>query len=130
MKQAVKKAAENNLDIYQQMKSVSHAYSSQRECSVQESVYHIMAEFWLRKIFPDVIYANNNLTAKCLKIILSGKEIAELPNKSTDLHERTMIDCYFDKTSLEIIEHLCFVAFLKRYQIVPKAEENDFQTEE
>ena len=44
MKQAVKEAVKNNLDNYQQMKSVAHAYSSERECSVQEPVYHIMLE--------------------------------------------------------------------------------------
>ena len=130
MKQAVKEAFENNLDNYQQMKSVAHAYSSKRECSVQESVYHIMPELWLRKMFPGVIYANSNLPEKRIKMILSEKEIAELPDDSTDLYKRNMIDHYIDKPSLEIIENLCFAEFLKLYQLVPKAEENDCQPEE
>ena len=67
MKQAVKEVFENNLDNYQQMKRVAHAYSSKRECSVQESVYHIMPELWLKKIFPGVIYANSNLPEKRIK---------------------------------------------------------------
>ena len=91
MKQAVKEALENNLDNYQQMKSVAHAYSFKRECSVQESVYHIMPELWLRKIFP-VVYANSDLPEKCLKMILSEKEIAELPDDSTNLLIATLID--------------------------------------
>ena len=53
MKQAVKEVFENNLDNYQQMKRVAHAYSSKRECSVQESVYHIMPELWLKKYFQE-----------------------------------------------------------------------------
>ena len=44
MKQAVTEAVENNLANYQQMKSAAHAYSSKRECSVQESVYQILPE--------------------------------------------------------------------------------------
>ena len=112
MKPAVKKAAENNLDNHQQMKSVAHAYSSQTERFVHKSVYHIMAEFWLRKIFRGVIYANSNLLAKPLKMILSENEVGELPHKSTDLYKRTMIDCHIDRLALEIIEHLCFVEFL------------------
>ena len=128
--QAVKEAFENNLDNYQQMKSAAHTYSSKRECSVQESVYHIMPELWLRKMFPGVIYANSNLPEKRIKMILSEKEIAELPDDSTDLYKRNMIDHYIDKPSLEIIENLCFAEFLKRYQLVPKAEENDCQAEE
>ena len=117
MKQAVKEA-------------FAHAYSSKRECSVQESVYHIMPELWIRKIFPGVIYANSNLPEKRIKMILSEKEIAELPDDSTDLYKRNMIDSYIDRPALEIIENLCFAEFLKRYQLVPKAEENDCQPEE
>ena len=41
-----------------------------------------------------------------------------------------MIDRYIDIPALEIIENLCFAEFLKRYQLVPKAEENDCQPEE
>lgn len=64
MKQAVKESAQNNLDNYQKMKNVAHAYATKRECSVQEAVYHLMPELWLRKIFPGVVYANSNLPEK------------------------------------------------------------------
>ena len=30
------------------------AYTSNKECSVQEAVYHIMSELWLQKTFPVV----------------------------------------------------------------------------
>lgn len=116
MKQAVKKGAENNLDNHQQMllKSVAHGYSSQRERFVHKSVYHTMPEFWLRKIFRGVIYANSNLLAKPLKRILSENVVGELPHESRDLYKRTMIDCHIDRLALEIIERLCFVQFLKK----------------
>ena len=113
IKQAVKEAAENNLDNYQQIKSVSHAYSSKRKCSLQESVYDIIRAKWFRKIFPGVIYANSDLPEKRLKMILSEKEIAELPDNNTDLFKRKMIDLYIDRPSFEIIEYLCFAIFLR-----------------
>ena len=43
------------------MKSVAHAYSSKRECSLQEAVYQVMLELWLRKVFPGVLYAKSNI---------------------------------------------------------------------
>ena len=60
-------------------------------------------------MFPGVIYANSNLPEKCMKMILSEKEIAELPD-----------NIYIDRPALEIIENLCFAEFLKRYQLVQK----------
>ena len=54
-------------------------------------------------------------------------EIAELPDDSKDPYKRNMIDRYIDRPTLEILRNLCFVEFWKRYQIVPKAEENDCQ---
>ena len=44
MTQAAKEASDNNLNAFERMKSISKAYSTKRECSVQEAVYHIMPE--------------------------------------------------------------------------------------
>ena len=87
-----KEAIEDNLDNYQQMTSVAPAYSSKKECSVQESVCRFMPELWLRKIFPGVIYANSNLPEKRMKMILNENEITELHDDSTDLYKRNMVD--------------------------------------
>ena len=43
------------------MKSVAHAYSSKRECSLQEAVYQVIPELWLIKVFPGVLFANSNI---------------------------------------------------------------------
>ena len=67
-----------------------------KECFVQKSVYHIMPKLWLLKIFPRVIYANSNLPEKRMKMILSEKEIAELPNDSTDLYKGNIIATLLD----------------------------------
>ena len=46
MKQAAKKAFENNMHHHDNMKTISKAYLSNRECSVHEPVYHILPEFF------------------------------------------------------------------------------------
>ena len=79
---------------------------------------------------PGVIYANSDLPEKRMKMILSEKEIAELPDNNTDLFKRKMIDLYIDRPSFEIIENLCFAIFLKCKKLIPEAEENDSQLEE
>ena len=74
-----------------------------------------MPDLWLRKIVPGVIYSNINLPEKRVKMILGEKETAELPDESTDLYRRNMIDCYIDTPALEITQNLYFAEFLKRY---------------
>ena len=64
VKQAVRDAFEKELDNYEQMKSVANAYINKNECSIQECVYHILPGQWLRKAFPDVIFANSNVLEK------------------------------------------------------------------
>ena len=61
------------------MKSVAHAYVSKRKCSLQEVVYQVMPKLWLKKVFPGVLYANGNIPKKQVRMMLSKKEIFELP---------------------------------------------------
>ena len=64
IKQAVKEALSGNKLHYEKMKAIARPYATERECSVQEAVYLFMAELWLRKIFPKVIFLNSNLPGK------------------------------------------------------------------
>ena len=43
------------------MKKVAKACLNSRECSVQETVYHILPELKLKRIFPPVYFVNINL---------------------------------------------------------------------
>ena len=61
MKQALKESLEKGAGSYEQMKSVAHAYSSKTECSLQEAVYQVMPELWIRKVFPGVLCAKSNI---------------------------------------------------------------------
>ena len=64
------------------MKSVAKAYINKRECSIHECVYHILLGQWLGKMFPGVIFANNNMPAKRFRLCLAEHEIFELPEDS------------------------------------------------
>ena len=135
MSQAVKDAFEQNLDNYQQMKSVASAYVNKRECSIQEFVYHILAGQWLRKIFPGVIFANSNLPEKRYRICRDEKDISELPEDSTNIFKRNMIDRYIDRPSVTfsigkyaILDSFCFAEFLRYYYLASgESKENDYQ---
>ena len=46
------------------MKPVAHTYTNKQKCSIQECVYHFFSGQWLRKTFPGIVFANNNLPKK------------------------------------------------------------------
>ena len=108
---------ERGAGSYEQMKSLAHAYVSKRECSLQEAVYQVMPELWLRKVFPGVLYANRNILEKRVRMMLSKKEIFELPEDSTDIYKRNMVSRYLIRPHDEIFEHLCYALFIKQYQL-------------
>ena len=61
------------------MKLVASAYVNERECSIQECAYHVLAGQWLRKTFPGLIFANSNLSEKRYWICRDEKDMSELP---------------------------------------------------
>ena len=125
MKQAAKEAINSNKTNVEQMKSVARAYATKRECSIQEAVYLLMPELWLRKTFPGVTFANSNLPEHRFRICRSKEEIDELPEDSCDIFKRNMIDRYMDrpnKTFLggkySILDSFCYAEFLAHYYVV------------
>ena len=63
-------------------------------------------------------------------MMLSKKEILELPEDSTDIYKRNMFSRYLIRPHDEMFEHLCYALFIKRYQLKTKPIENDSQQEE
>ena len=47
MKEVAKDAFNRGVSDYEKMKAIAKAYTTKRECSVQEAVYLIMPELWL-----------------------------------------------------------------------------------
>ena len=91
VKQAFRETLEKGASYYEQMKTIAHAYSSKRECSLQEAVYHIMPELWLRKVFPTVVNVNSNIPEKRINMMLSKRELSMLPEDSTDIYKRNVV---------------------------------------
>ena len=75
MKQAFKEAVESGASLYEQMKFVAYSYASKRESSLEEAVYHVITELWLKRIFPRVVNANSNVPLKRIRMKLSKKKI-------------------------------------------------------
>ena len=137
MKQAAKEALKGNKSDYEKMKAIAKAYITKRECSAQEAVYLIMPGLWLRKLFPRVIFSNSNLPEKWFRIFKKKAKIDELPDDSTDIFQRNMLDRYLDRPNenfkngeYKIIDQLCFAEFLSLYYVDAKQleiSENDSQ---
>ena len=127
----------NNSDHYQQMKATARAYATIRECSIQEAVYLLMPELWLRKTFPGVIFANTNLPENQFRMCSSKKEIDELPEDSIDVYKRNMIDRYisrpnatFKEGKYSVLDSFCYAKFASFYYLLPssiKDESDDCQ---
>ena len=96
-KEAAKEAFENNLHHFETTKTTSQVYLTKRECSVQEIVYHILPELKLRRVFPAVHFVNTNVPEERTQVLLSEKELNELPDDSTNIFKRSNIDRYIDR---------------------------------
>ena len=55
------------------MKTISQVYLHNRECPVQEAVYHILPELKLI-VFPAVYFDNANVPEEREQVLLSKKE--------------------------------------------------------
>ena len=118
--QAFNEAMTSKLTNYDQMKSIAWAYSMKRECSVQEAMYHIKPELWLRKTFPAVFSTNTNIPENYFWVHLDEGEIKDVPENSTDIFKKNMVDRYVDQPDLMfaagkyvMAEQMCYAEFLQ-----------------
>ena len=138
---AMKKASEEteNLNLKNKMQKLAIAFLSHRQCSMQEAVYQLMPERWLRKTFPAVTFANTNLPDKRYRMCKNKKELSELPEDSTDVFKKNNLDRYLDRPNRTfkggrygVLDDFCYAQFLAYYVLNsnPKfKEENDCQPE-
>ena len=137
MKQAVKDAINGKKSDFERMKAIARAYATKRECSVQEAVFLVMPELWLRKTFPKVLFLNSNILEKRYRIFQNKEEIDEFPEDSTDIFQRSMLDRCIDRPDKNYMaerysayDAMCFAEFLSYYYIAPKSvkdKESDCQ---
>ena len=139
MRQAAIEAVDSGKTLLEKMKSISNAYRTHREMSVQEAVSIVLQEIWLRKTHPVVMFANSNLPEKRYRICRSEEEITNMPSDSTDIFKKNMLDRYTDRPNrtfkngkYRLIDSMCFAEFLSNYYLSVKQkseERNDSQPE-
>ncbi|XP_066911584.1 uncharacterized protein [Clytia hemisphaerica] len=138
MKQAAKEAMNSNQTLREKMKSVSRAYRTSREMSIQEAVAIILPEIWLRKTSPGVIFANSNLPENRYRVCKSEEEILNMDVGDTNVFKKNMLDRYIDRPNRAFkngryaaMDALCYAQFLSNYYLEPKKKEieNDYQPE-
>ena len=64
------------------MKTIVKAYLSNRECSVQETVCHVLPELKPKRIFLAVYFVNTNHQEERVKVLFPEKKLRELPNNN------------------------------------------------
>ena len=118
MKQTAREAFDTKLDQSHAIKNVLKAYTSNRECSVQEAVYHILPKLHLRNVFPAMQFVNANLPEEGSKILQTEERLSSLPEDSTDIFNRNNIDRYPARSSVSfcdgkysILDSFCFAEF-------------------
>ena len=72
-----------------------------------------------------VIFLNSNIPEKRYRIFRRKEGLDELPDNSTDVFQRNMLDCYLDSQDREfqngkfaVIDSQCFAEFLIDLQII------------
>ena len=138
MKQAAKEALESNATLREKMKSISRAYRTHREMSIQEAVSIVLPEIWLRKTSPGVAFANSNLPENRYRVCKSHEEISNMDPNDKNVFKKNMLDRYIDRPNARYmngryaaLDRLCFAEFLANYSLEfkNKEEENDYQPE-
>ena len=122
MKQAAKEARENNMHHQDTMITIAKAYLSNRKCSVQEAVYHILPELNLRRIFPAVYFVNTNLPEERVRVLLSKEQFSKLSDGNSNIFKKSNIDRYVERPNAtfcngkyKVLDYFCFSKFLGYY---------------
>ena len=68
MKQATREAHESGTTAKKRMKSITRAYITHREMSVQKSLAIVLPKTWLKRISSAITFANNMLPEKRYRI--------------------------------------------------------------
>ena len=139
MKQAAKEASEAGKTLQERMKSISKAYRTHREMSIQEAVSIVLPEIWLRKTSPTVTFANSNLPENRYRVCKTEEEISNMDADETNIFKKNMLDRYIDRPDREFkngkyagMDSLCYAIFLSNYSLDSKKrddERNDCQPE-
>ena len=128
MKQPAKEVSGNNMHHHDTLKTIAKTYLSNKECSVQEAVYHILPDLNPSRIFPAVYFVSTNPSEERVQVLLSEKELSELPDNSLKIFKKSNIDRYMERTSAtfcnkecSILDDFCYKEFLAYYTLENKS---------
>ena len=65
--------------------------------SLQEVVYHNLPELKLRRVFRVTHFVDTNVLEERTQVLLSKKELIELPDDSQNIFKKLNIDRYIDR---------------------------------
>ena len=89
------------------MKTITRFYLKERDCSIQEVVYHILPELKLRRVFQAVQFVNSNLPRERVKVLLLEKGPKKLPNDRGNIFKKSkLIDTKIDQINCFLVESI------------------------
>ena len=108
-KKATKEDFGNNMHHGDTMKTITKAYLSNLECSVQEAVYHILPELKLRRIFPAVYFVNTNLPEERFQVLIPEKNLANYQTIAQIFsRDQILIVLWKDQVQHSVMENVLF----------------------
>ena len=129
LKQSAKEIKKQNLNVRDAMKKIAYSFISPRQLSVQEAVHNVLPELWLRKCSPGISFINTNLPNNRIRMIKSKEELVLLPENSTDIFKKSIIDRYMDRLTCgksASLKTVCLAQFASLYY-KKTSSGNDYQ---
>ena len=101
-------------------------------------MYHILSKLKLRRIFATVYFVNTNPPEERAEVLLSEKELRELPGDIPNIFNKSNIDCYMERPSptfcnfkYSILDDFCYTEFLAYYTLKNKSSKTgEYQPDE
>ena len=123
LKQATKEIKNQNLNVHDAVKKIAYSFISSSQLSAQEAAYNVLPELWLRKCSPRISFINTNLPNSRIRMIKSEEELELLPDSSTDIFKKSIIDKYMDRptsANMESLHHGKLFVLLSSHHIITK----------
>ena len=111
-------------------KKFAYSFISKPQLSVQEAIYNILLEHWIRKCFLGISFINTKQPQNRIRMIKSKEELKGLSDDSTDVFKRNITDRYIDRLvygKFACLKNVCRVKFAA-YYYKKSVSENDYQS--
>ena len=130
LKQAAKEIKNQHLNVCDGMTKIAYSFISLCQLSIQEAVYNVLLELWLRKCSPGISFINTNLPDNRIMMIKSKEELELLPDNSTDIFKKSIIGRYMDRPTcgkFATLKTVCIAQFASLYY-KKTSSDNDYQS--